>query len=699
MKNTSINILLLYFCLLCRIGNLYSQESYINRAPDFLKIETPNAAAFNKYIDYPVSLYTGTPDISIPLYNLKDGMIELPIVLRYNSSGIKVIEEASWVGLGWNLNMGGVIVKNAIGGGDEYDTSTGYTAFLEKLNLTWQNPEGFAITHLTKEMYDTQKRYLLEPLSHTGIRGKLNPDVYNLSYPNGNGKFVIDNRNNIIFQIERNNGIKIVKIGDQGFRILEENGVSHLFVKHSSLVNDISNPNGLVTSTNFVLNETSYPNGQTVKYIYDKIPYKSSSFSQSFQATDPDDRNIGGYSYFNNGLVTTLYGYEFVLRKIETTNYSIYFDISSRLDIEEGKKLDNIRITPNNSPNSTIKKYNFHYEYFQGYGSTIWNSHQITNDHRLKRLKLLSVEECHSSTNNINNQYKFTYNNESLPPKNSFAVDYWGYHNGKSANKTLLPDLKYLFWDTRHGTNEEKLLKISSMKNYMSLRASEERYCMAGILTGIEYPTGGYSEFQYELNSFIGYYIPTVTDISTIGVITYEGRAEDQNNPSIKNTHVFTLDRVTTVNLDVYLSRGLNDWYKMRGHSVMIRTYNSSSTLMLELNYDGDCSRLYQTGSTIGVFHQESSVTLGPGTYNLIVDIPNSLGDQYGSQLKHGSISAILSYDKYTSSNKSESKGAGLRIKSIKKYNAKTKNKLLGSKYYEYKANSNTSGILHEKCI
>ena len=74
-----------------------------------LDFRTPQASAFMKYGEESVNEYTGTANISVPLYTIKCKDIEIPIVLNYNASGIKVEQEASWVGLGWDLTVGGCI--------------------------------------------------------------------------------------------------------------------------------------------------------------------------------------------------------------------------------------------------------------------------------------------------------------------------------------------------------------------------------------------------------------------------------------------------------------------------------------------------------------------------------------------------------------------------------------------------------------
>ena len=47
----------------------------------------------------PVGHYTGTPSISIPLFELEGHTLSLPLSLSYHASGIKVSEIGSWVGM------------------------------------------------------------------------------------------------------------------------------------------------------------------------------------------------------------------------------------------------------------------------------------------------------------------------------------------------------------------------------------------------------------------------------------------------------------------------------------------------------------------------------------------------------------------------------------------------------------------------
>src|SRR5689334_7088556 len=76
-------------------------------------------ASLGKYGEIPVSPYTGIPNISIPLYEIKDGPLNVPISLSYHAGGIRVEEVAPAVGLGWALNAGGIVGRQQRGRPDE----------------------------------------------------------------------------------------------------------------------------------------------------------------------------------------------------------------------------------------------------------------------------------------------------------------------------------------------------------------------------------------------------------------------------------------------------------------------------------------------------------------------------------------------------------------------------------------------------
>lgn len=96
--------------LLCLILNIISAGSQnIPTISHDIKPVSPTASQISRYDELPVSEYTGVPNISIPFYKIEVDEVKLPIDLTYHAGGIKVNQDASWVGLGWNLSLGSLI--------------------------------------------------------------------------------------------------------------------------------------------------------------------------------------------------------------------------------------------------------------------------------------------------------------------------------------------------------------------------------------------------------------------------------------------------------------------------------------------------------------------------------------------------------------------------------------------------------------
>ncbi|MCK4699571.1 MAG: hypothetical protein KAT38_04540, partial [Bacteroidales bacterium] len=62
---------------------------------------SPTASSLGKFADVPVSFYTGTPSISVPLWTVEGRKLSFPVSLSYHASGIRIDNIAGWVGTGW----------------------------------------------------------------------------------------------------------------------------------------------------------------------------------------------------------------------------------------------------------------------------------------------------------------------------------------------------------------------------------------------------------------------------------------------------------------------------------------------------------------------------------------------------------------------------------------------------------------------
>ena len=75
-------------------------------------VASPEIASLGLYGNIPVSHYSGTPDISIPLYEAKFGKYVLPLSVSYHLSTVKPDSQYGCLGMGWNLIAGGYITRS-----------------------------------------------------------------------------------------------------------------------------------------------------------------------------------------------------------------------------------------------------------------------------------------------------------------------------------------------------------------------------------------------------------------------------------------------------------------------------------------------------------------------------------------------------------------------------------------------------------
>lgn len=106
----------LFFSLLslCLAASTFGQMSL---QPNVF--QSPEISSLMREVISPVSLSSGTASVSIPLYTLKKGSINVPISLTYDATGVKVDAQPSWVGQNWSLSTGGMISRIVKGAPDE----------------------------------------------------------------------------------------------------------------------------------------------------------------------------------------------------------------------------------------------------------------------------------------------------------------------------------------------------------------------------------------------------------------------------------------------------------------------------------------------------------------------------------------------------------------------------------------------------
>lgn len=513
-------IMITFSLFLSHFGAIAQQESLVPTVPP-----PPNAASLGKFVDHPVSYYTGTPQITIPLPSLPSRSLSVPLSLSYHASGIKVEEIAGWVGLGWNLEGGGAITRTKRGI-DDFGNTAAYLGYVNH-NESFGDIENDAT------------------LLRSVAQGRLDaePDLFYLKAPGLSVKFIYNKSLSQYVPLEQQD-ILIEKVGDT-WEVTGADGTKYIFgvvnepdVTYGAIdVNQVTTEN--INAGDFGAPITEMPftaSWHLAKIISvthdDEITYEYNTETVRYE-------RIGAENYYveqadptlqcspiQNSLflvendVTQAY-----CKKITSKQGSVEFEASMRIDLLGGHKLDKIIYK---NTNGVVRSFSLDYDYFNNTATQAAS----------RRLKLAQVQE-EGFDGTVNPPFILSYIGDDagepqLPPR--YAVsnsdytqqDHWGYYNAND-RPTLVPQ------ETNIGS---RIIVYPQGGN----RETDAERTKAGVLKQITYPTGGYTQFQYEAHTYSNIagtvvYEPTpVMETATVSGLNSESELATE-------TITFTVDR------------------------------------------------------------------------------------------------------------------------------------------------------------
>lgn len=490
--------------MLCAV--FFSLHAQNQRPPEVSVIPpSPNVAAMNKFVDLPVSHYTGTPSIQVPIYVLKTPQLSLPINLSYHASGWRVEEHASWVGAGWSLNAGGTISRTVRGLPDEYLESAtdtrGRKGYLynDKLFLGDNT-----IDHAQFDICDSDENYILTPgfavtTADSVAQGLLDlePDLFSYNFPGGSGKFVLNRDgqpvkytlDDIQFtqHVFSNKDTWPVLEGDEDtyvWVLTGADGTQYTFGQTERTFTETEcgnsdSPYTLPTvpehQSTWYLQEISN-NGDWIRFEYeDEIQEYNQRISTtgSFRVKVYGDSEKSGAPSTINICSNKSETHAKRLSRITSSNgYEVLFQVSDtdRVDLMGSKKLEEIII---NRDDNFIQKFRLSNDTYFGSNT---------------KLKLDAVVQQDADGNSIPG-YEFEYERPgNVPPMNSKGQDYWGFNNTETTNPNLIP---------RYRKAELDLNKLNPANRSVNLTGTR-----VGMLKTMTYPTGGTTSFIYESHEY-----------------------------------------------------------------------------------------------------------------------------------------------------------------------------------------------------
>lgn len=484
------NLILLIFSFFITTNSLKAQQEIAE--PQMIDIlpPSPEASEFIKNIDIDLNEFVGKPNISIPIANISTNNLQWPVSLSYDAGGLKVEEEASAIGAGWTLNATGLISRTVRQHPDEqganfsYSISQNHGYFSDMAQLVFAQT-GIIDTMKLVDLDDDQNLDMTASFYGTAsfvdsiADGFIDThaDMYFYSFGKHSGKFYFSPDRQLV-HLEYNTlnfkeyPFKVANYPNDMpgeayyWEITDEKGITYKFEKAEKI--------NTASQSNFI-NETTYTDYQSAWYLTEmsigsefiKFYYENDNYIDLNLYTESKKIKVSAYGETQSSLSTnqtTTFGHR-IKSIVSSKKDSVLFHYNTdRMDKTNKQKLDKIEI---------FKKYNKikEFRFFQSYFGTN------------KKLRLDSIREENGNLKKPPHKFEY-YTGTTFPSLDSRSQDLWGYYNSSGAN-TLIPEYKTDLYHFSLGLADRS-------SNFFSTKQ--------GTLKRIYYPTGGYHEFEYELN-------------------------------------------------------------------------------------------------------------------------------------------------------------------------------------------------------
>lgn len=475
---------------------------------------SPQAEAFQRYGDMSINYSTGIPDISIPLFEINHHGYRLPITLKYNPQPLRPGYNYDVYGHGWGLPIGGCISRTISYLPDEWRDFK-----LEPDKLS--------------EYLSVHKESIMQK--------NLGYDNFTANLPDGSSfEFIIrrNDKSELEYIVSDNRMVKISCTSTPSnintFTIVDEQGVKYSF---SGADVPYRNHTGVIDfSASYVswqLTKIELPNlNQPITFTYgqymesDYMRFMNEAtiiFHHAFLSTPPKGSvaavpDYQPYFYRMQLLTSISYGSTDINWKYNTPGNVLGYNYVNAIEIKDNNKL--IRKIEFNK-----QLYNYTYD---GYAQ---NS--------IAKLQNLSI----SGTSGDPLVYQCTYTSNG----GSFAgTDHWGYLNNYTGRDDIgLLNVYIGFSYTDLLPSRCAITKLNKSPQdlcpYDKIRLSAHTYDNRaplppnshGVLRTLKYPTGGYTQFDFENHQFL-----SSTDANGDYI-------HDKNKRVIKNAAGFRITKIT----------------------------------------------------------------------------------------------------------------------------------------------------------
>ena len=680
--------LLLSFCLLFNGAICAQQATKPVQPTDLTNIPpSPEAANLGRYGSLPVGYYTGAVQLNIPLAEISDGPLQVPVSLSYNSTGNKVEDVASWVGLGWTLNAGGVITRAARGWADDAPSRGGYLSFLDLIQQhTWAELTDMNLPNSALNAYNLSRGCW-----------DAEPDVFYFNFNGYTGQFAFDWNGQLVVHSDKNitvepqyNPQRVIT----SWRVITEDGTVYTFASQEETTDRRPHPMTCRTGANTFISAWYL---SSIADVNDEhrltFAYDGYTISYGVRGSVAKYYGLGGTVMCPTGLTTQPGGTidPFTYNSLRLRSITASHGQTQILFAAGNLRADTLGLTgPYNINLRSLARVRV----LDAQGAEV-KAQELTYDpaYSTGRLTLKSVQQ--TGRNGVRlPAYRLTYAGGLPDDVRSKSQDHWGFYNG-AGNSILLPTYSMDFGG------------ISTIIYPGGDRSVHPEYAQAGVLTKVRYPTGGYSEFTYESNDYSyvgGGFLGDRQEYSMQDIAEYVS-AGPYSDPAVpygtcaEHTQTFTIEPLP--NTPANITRPVRVTWQGYNHGTVgnrrpyVAIRRADGTAVYSNGYIGAGNYMDQPAV--------ENIVLPPGTYTLVayacnpdLTYPNNPNGPYGPPyatidvaFKNAIPNAIIQ-KKLT---------GGIRIKEIRDY-AKLNDPNFTTRTFSYTwqgSNSVSSGAIYNE--
>jgi hypothetical protein len=415
---------------------------------------TPGSEKGSKLSSVPVNIFTGVPQVGVPLYSYAspNNGLSLSLSLDYFAGGTQVAESPTSVGLGWYLNSGGSISRTVRGAPDDYPNT------------------GFMYASAIPSDYRANSdKYYFDSLD-------AQQDIFQYNFNGRSGKFYIGKNGQIV--IVPACKMKITPVIGTGnlasqivsFRMVTEDGNKYDFSAVESSYFSTPSDTTLFRSAYYghTYNSAWYLTQVIAAFSADTIKFNYSNLSNSYSFALPQVTFVRNSDGVRTKTYTPTGGNNSNTVQISSivfpdkTNVSFLYNSGNLVKVKIGDTT-------------------FRFGYLLDY--------QTSFSGNPTRLLLKSVTPY--TVKEKKNGYNFLYYTPLFAPLGSGddtiqnKRDYWGYYNGANNGSNLIPQVNGYSWGADRTPNSS--------------------FAVANALRFFNLPGGGYILYEYELNTHYPY--------------------------------------------------------------------------------------------------------------------------------------------------------------------------------------------------